>query len=202
MLESNASKLCDLLTNYFTCSVYEFTNDNIDNFDNIKSLLTNFINQKISLEPSIIITKVYDFINNTSPIVIYDIISNNDSYRANILLSNIRKIEICIDKELLDDNKLCIQMLKIYANLSIIKEKTDYKDIIIEQIILFAKTKDNKYIDKLFGLAIVHKQYGIIDKIKYHVEFEKFINRLKTNKPSKVILQTKAMKTINLLKCV
>lgn len=96
------------------------------------------------------------------------------------------------------ENTIHSQLLKIYNNYTDTKNAAECKSEIIDYIASYAENNDIVYLNKLFNVAIKYKQYGTIDKLKYYVNLNGFIDETLYN-PKYNILQMKGRKLFNML---
>lgn len=202
--EKNVDDLMFLLNNYLEYAKDTFDDVDKNNFDHMNYYIKN---QQDNNE--VINDYIYKFIIANISGVIYKLIIQGNSYKSNIFLSIVKRIEKHIGHNILDQEKIHMQLLKIFGSVSCEKDKIEFKNEMIMYITLYSKaalnyqdTNKQEYLDKLFEIAIKYKQHGIIDKLKYHINIDKFIdiNKNKKNMPTDVLLKSKGIKLSELFK--
>ena len=192
--------LYDLMNVYLGYAQNTLTTIDEDNLDIIKKTIIGNSPELIT-DKSKISELVYKFICDNIMHVIYKIIKIGDGYKASLFQTNIKRIENCIGYNFLNEEKVHIQLLKIFISLTHEKFQSKYQQEMIKHIILYINNIAINHLNNLFIVAIKHKQYGIIDKLKYHVDIEKFLDKTKLGKRKNIniILQTKGHKLFELL---
>ena len=176
-------------------------NDNL-NLDVISNVMIQINDSgQLVVKDSKINNITYEFIKNNIVNVIYKIIKLNDERKSNLFKCNIKRIEKCIGYDILGEESIHIQLFKIHVSLITDKRELFYQSEMVKCIISYAIDKSICHLDNLFIFAIKCKQYGIIDKLKRHIEIDRFIDKTKTKtKTPNDILKMKGHKLINLLK--
>ena len=202
--------LNDLIDVYLRYAKGTLTDIDKNNFDILSETMFSHLDSQTN-EKLKINELVYTFINNNIANVIYRIIKLDNGYQAGLFQTNIKRIENCINYKILNDEKIHLQLFKIFIGLTHEKSQLECQKEMIKYIVLYTNDINVSHLNNLFSIAIKYKQYGIIDKLKYHVEIEKFIdkNKLEIHKQKNtnqnknvnlnVILQAKGQKLIDLL---
>ncbi len=141
---------------------------------------------------------IYELINNSIEYVIYKLITSTDNTKTILFSSIIKRIGNCIGYKIINQLNVHMKLLKIYNRFINRNISREYKTDVVKYIILYATNNKIEYLDKLFNIAIKYKNYGIIDKLKYFVTINNFINK-DTNSPINTILQMKGRKLFYLL---
>lgn len=127
-------------------------------------------------------------------------IISNDQYKTSLFFKNVKRLSKLLNINILKDKDPYTQILKLY--ISIIEERNvpPYKENIRENIINFCNDPQQIFLNNIFVKAIQYEQYGIIDKLKNHVDINSFLNYEKIKKPLHHILKMKGNKLIDYLK--
>lgn len=149
------------------------------------------------LDQELIVMLINDFLDENLSYLIYQLISIGNGYKLNIFYNNLKKMEALINKNILSHEKLHLQLMKIYLHIE--NDKNVRNQLAKDFIIKFSKERNNEYIDEIFRFAISNNQFGIIDKLKYHVNIEKYIDKRKEIKSVILLLQMRGNKLIKFL---
>lgn len=142
--------------------------------------------------------EIYNFINNSIEYVVYNLIKSNDYTKTILLSSVIKRIGNRIGHKISNQMSVHMKLLKLYNRFISHNIRYEYKTDVLKLIILYANDNIIDYLNKLFNIGIKYKNYGIIDKLKYFVPINNFINKDITI-PINNILQMKGRKLCYLL---
>jgi hypothetical protein len=142
---------------------------------------TDLIRQYVKIPESVLqlnlkdVDRIHEYCTQTIKTVAVSLVVDDNLYKLRIYLSNIKKIEKLIDNKILDENNLEVALIQVFVHLL---EKKDNVEHIIEipnMIIKYFKNTDKFILEKIFNIAVSHKLLGIVNKLKTHVDLNKFV---------------------------
>lgn len=135
-------------------------------------------------------------------IVIYNKLITHDPYRISIFHTNLKRIEKFINRNVLEYDKIHINLLKLYLTLTDEKNLSDDKKQVIDLILKYSDTNKQLYLDEMFNIGIKLNHAGILDKLKSHVDIDIFLNDAGITRRKSIVLKTKGDKITKFLKLV
>lgn len=131
--------------------------------------------------------QIESYIKNHLEIVGFRILEQNNYYRANHLITNIKRW-IKITDKLTWDNKSCNKisdlnnvfycLLSIYIGIHKKKIPAEgYRKEILDLIIQYSRTKDDKIINELVNISIKNNIDGYIEKLRHIVDIEMYLKQ-------------------------
>lgn len=145
---------------------------------------------------------INEFFETNLCIVVYNKLVTHDPYRISLFHTNLKRIEKFINRNVLEYDKIHINLLKLYLTLTDEKNLSDDKKQVIDLILKYSDTKKQSYLDEMFNIGIKLNHAGILDKLKSHVDIDIFLNDCGITRRKSIVLKTKGDKITKFLKQV
>ena len=160
-------------------------------------LLSNVVDKNPVLF-EVVCMNVFLFLSEKLEKIIYQTIKDKNTMRLRIIISNIKKINSSIGQNIMDENKLYVNLARLF----ILTNDSNYsfKEDLINKIVDYSTDNNDSYLDDIFVIGIKNKYVPIIDRLKKYIDIDKFVKDDTFEKKNRsVLLKTRGSKLIGYL---